>query len=108
MQDKMWSMFVPERGIRFGDQRFWILLIAIGVLHTINEYRDAQKVVEPDLPAGAARRLPDGRLLMVDGSISAKGTDTSSHAPTLHQEKTAAELAPGVINNMKRSIKDAV
>ena len=56
----------------------------------------------------ALRYLPDGRLLMVDGSISAKGTDTSSHAPTLHQEKTAAELAPGVINNMKRSIKDAV
>jgi hypothetical protein len=26
IQEKMWAVFVPERGIRFGDQRFWILL----------------------------------------------------------------------------------
>ena len=26
MQQKMWDLFVPEGGIRFGDRRFWVLL----------------------------------------------------------------------------------
>lgn len=107
-QEKMWNTFVPERGVRFGDQRFWVLVGIVGALHFYNEYRDAQKGAEPepDLPPGAARRLPDGRLLMVDGSISAKGLDAAPHhAHTLH--KPGEQESKGVINNMKKAVRDA-
>ena len=60
----MWDTFVPERSVKFGDQRFWVLFGIVGMLYTINTIRDARKGPEdPDLPAGAARRLPDGRLV---------------------------------------------
>ena len=63
-QQKMWDTFVPERSVKFGDQRFWVLFGIVGMLYTINTIRDARKGPEdPDLPAGAARRLPDGRLV---------------------------------------------
>ena len=107
-QEKMWNTFVPERGVRFGDQRFWVLVGVVGLLHMINNYREAQKVAEPDLPPGAARRLPDGRLLMLDGSITAAGVDTSSHAHTLHKVATREEEAKGVINKGIAKFKDAV
>ena len=102
-------MFLPERGVRFGDQRFWVLVGVIAVLHTVNNYRDANRVQETDLPAGAARRLPDGRLLMLDGSISARGAEDGAHGPhTLHKVRTPEEDSKGVINNLVRKVKDAV
>ena len=106
-QEKMWNTFVPERSVKFGDQRFWMLVGIVGLLHTINAYRDSLKVDEPDLPPGAARRLPDGRLLMQDGSISARGADTSTHEHILHKVKTPEERSPGVINSVVRRVKDA-
>ena len=105
IQGKMWAIFVPEKGVRIGDQRFWTLLIIVFGLHTFANYRESQRGVETDLPEGVARRLPDGRLLMIDGSITAKGVDDSSKAPTLHKVK---EAPGGVINNLVRSVKDAV
>ena len=33
-QEKMWNTFVPERSVRFGDQRFWILVGIIAGLAT--------------------------------------------------------------------------
>ena len=63
-QQKMWDTFVPERSVKFGDQRFWVLAGVVGLLYAINTYRDSRKLdTDPDLPAGAARRLPDGRLV---------------------------------------------
>jgi hypothetical protein len=105
MQEKMWRIFVPEKGVRFGDQRFWVLIGIVGGLHLFNNYRESQRPPESDLPAGAVRRLPDGRLLMEDGSVTAKGTEIGPHKPpTLHQEK--AEMG-GVINNARRAVRDA-
>ena len=92
----MWDTFVPERSVRFGDQRFWLLVGVIGCLHLYANHLERNKPIEPDLPPGAARRLPDGRLLMLDGSISAKGVDAGTHM--LHQEKPAPG---GVINRMR-------
>ena len=46
--------------------------------------------------------------LMLDGSISARGTEVNSpHAPSLHKVKTPEEEHKGVINNMVRRVKDA-
>ena len=61
--------FVPEQGIKFGDKRFWGLLFIILGLHSYNTWRESQIVPEPNLPDGAVRRLPEGGLLMADGSI---------------------------------------
>ena len=101
MQQKMWDTFVPERSVRFGDQRFWLLVAVIFGLHQYANYKDSLKPPEIDLPAGAARRLPDGRLLMQDGSISSKGLDDGQHVHTLHQEKKAPG---GIINRVKDSM----
>ena len=106
-QERMWNTFAPERSVRFGDQRFWVLVGIVGGLHLWNNMRDAQKVANPDadLPEGAARRLPDGRLLMVDGSISAPGTEVGvTHAPTLHK---TADVNKGVIHNIRNKVSDA-
>ena len=104
IQKRMWDTFAPERGIRFGDQRFWLLLGFITSLHLYNNYRDSLKPAELDLPAGAARRLPDGRLLMTDGSISAKGAEADpKHAPTLHKDPMEGKYK-GAINNMRRAV----
>lgn len=60
------------------------------VLHSINSYRDAHEPPEPGLPEGAVRRLPDGGLLMVDGSIGKE--ETSPTAPhRLHKVKEVGE-----------------
>jgi hypothetical protein len=104
MQENMWRIFVPERGVRFGDQRFWVLVGVVGALHMYANYREGQRGAEPELPVGAVRRLPDGRLLMVDGSISAKGVDASSYE---HRLNKAEEQSKGVVNNLVRSVKDA-
>lgn len=102
----MWNVFVPERGIKFGDQRFWVLLGVVGVLHAINSYRDANRPADIGLPEGAQRRLPDGRLLMVDGSISARGSEDNPKALSLHKVKEVGE-GEGVVNRAWRNIKDA-
>ena len=60
---------MPEQGIKFGDKRFWGLLFIILGLHSYNTWRESQIVPEPNLPEGAVRRLPEGGLLMADGSI---------------------------------------
>jgi hypothetical protein len=101
LQEKMWNTFVPERSVRFGDQRFWVLVGIIAGLHTYNNYRDSLKPEEPDLPPDAVRRLPDGRLLMKDGSITAKGVDTSGREHTLHQ---TTAVGAGMINRLKDSV----
>lgn len=102
-QKRMWETFVPERGIRFGDQRFWMLVGFIGALHMYNNYRDSLKPAEPDLPDGAARRLPDGRLLMKDGSISQKGAEQNPrHNHTLHKDPEPENQ--GWINKMRKSV----
>lgn len=101
LQEKMWNTFVPERSVRFGDQRFWVLVAIIAGLHTYANYKDSLKPVEPDLPPEALRRLPDGRLLMKDGSISAKGVDSSGKEHTLHKEKPAPG---GMINRLKDNL----
>jgi len=106
IQEKMWNVFVPERGIKFGDQRFWMLLGIVALLHTYNNYRDANKPADIGLPEGAQRRLPDGRLLMVDGSISAKGSEASPKELSLHKIKEVGE-GEGVVNRAFRNIKDA-
>jgi hypothetical protein len=87
----MWDTFVPERGVKFGDQRFWVLVSIIGVLHAINTYRDANKPLEPDLPEHAVRRLPDGRMLMDDGSIQ-RVQDDNPHPHTLHKTNEQQDL----------------
>ena len=99
-QEKAWSVIVPEQGI--GDRKFWILLTAVGILHGINtaSYRDSRKVVEPDLPPGALRRLPGGKLLMEDGS-----TANEEHSHTLHQTKEKKEL---VLDKLWKGVKDSV
>ena len=105
LQEKMWNVFIPERGIHFGDKRFWMLLGIVSVLHAINTYRDAHRVPPDaiDLPDGAARRLGDGRMLMTDGSI-AKGAPAGP--TTLHhvKEKGENEL---VLDRAWRKIKEA-
>lgn len=105
-QQKAWELIVPEQGIRFGDRKFWILLTAVGVLHAINTYRESRKPVEPDLPPGALRRLPGGKLLMEDGS-TAKEEQETEHTHTLHKhmEKDEEKL---VLDKLWRGIKDSV
>ena len=97
-------MIVPEQGIRFGDRKFWILLTAVGILHGINTYRDSRKVVEPDLPPGALRRLPGGKLLMEDGSTATE-EQKSEHSHTLHKTKEKKEL---VLDKLWKGVKDSV
>ena len=58
MQEKMWRIFVPEKGVRFGDQRFWVLIGIVGGLHLFNNYRESQRPPESDLPAGAMVNTP--------------------------------------------------
>ena len=51
--------------------------------------------------------MPDGRLLMHDGSISAKGTDASAHAHAHTLHKPDQQQPKGMINNMSKMVKDA-
>jgi len=103
-QQQMWNIFVPEGGVRFGDRRFWGLLGIVMVLHSINTYREAQKPKDSMLPEGAVRRLPDGRLLMQDGSI---GKDETGLPHNLHKikEKGEKEL---VLDRAWRVLKESV
>tara|TARA_B110001452_G_scaffold266309_1_gene272847 strand:+ start:931 stop:1413 length:483 start_codon:yes stop_codon:yes gene_type:complete len=105
-QQKAWEVVVPEQGIKFGDRKFWILLTFVGVLHAINTYRDSRKLVEPDLPPGALRRLPGGKLLMEDGS-TAKEEQETGHAHTLHKYKETGE-GELVLDRAWRLVKDSV
>lgn len=72
-------------------------------LHAANTYKDANRPPESDLPEGASRRLPDGRLLMKDGSITKPSDSAAPH--TLHQVK---EEKPTVLTRMWRGFKDSV
>ena len=108
MQQKMWDLFVPEGGIRFGDRRFWVLLsIVLGAplpthalpsqppqptlsdflpgLHAANMYKDSRKPRDLGLPEGAVRRLPDGGLLLADGSIAKNAEAAPAAQHTLHR-----------------------
>ena len=87
-------------------RRFWGLLGIVIILHSVNSYRDAYEPPEPELPDGAARRLPDGGLLMVDGSIGKD--ETNPRAPhRLHRvtEVGHDELA---LDRAWRKIKETV
>lgn len=91
MQQRMWDTFVPEGGIHFGDRRFWALLSIVLGLHAVNTWREANRPQDSGLPLGAVRRLPDGGLLMEDGSI-ARGAEATPFAPhTLHKMKEKGE-----------------
>ena len=81
-----------------------INLIILCVLHAINTYRDSRKTVEPDLPPGALRRLPGGKLLMEDGSTATE-EQKSEHSHTLHKTKEKKEL---VLDKLWRGGKDSV
>lgn len=108
MQQKVWDTFVPEGGIRFGDRRFWALLSVVLGLHAFNTYREATMPKERGLPIGAVRRLPDGGLLMEDGSILRGSEGAVPAAPhTLHRvkEKGEDEL---VLDRAFRKIKESV
>ena len=76
------------------------------VLHAINTYRDSQKLIEPDLPPGALRRLPGGKLLMADGSTT-KEQEQTAHTHRLHKVKEVGEdeLA---LDRLGRYLKDAL
>ena len=111
IQEKMWAVFVPERGIRFGDQRFWILLGIVAGLHALNTYREANRIPEDaaGLPEGSQRRLADGRVLMADGSvIKGEAIGVAADGPTtLHKvkEKGEDELA---LDRAWRKLKETV
>jgi len=101
----MWDTFVPEQGIRFGDKRFWALLFLVGGLHLFNNWREANAPRDPDLPPGAVRRLPQGGLLMADGSIGKEEVVAAPH--TLHKVKDVGENEL-VLDKMWRRFKDSV
>ena len=111
IQEKMWAVFVPERGIRFGDQRFWILLGLVAGLHLFNNYRESTRVPKDalGLPEGALRRLADGRVLMVDGSVvKAEAIGAERDGPVLlHKVKEKGENEP-VLDRAWRKLKDSV
>jgi hypothetical protein len=84
-----------------------MLLGVVMGLHAYNTWREANRIPEDatGLPEGAARRLPDGRLLMTDGSIR-KSNDTSG--PTLlHKVKEVGEDEL-VLDKLWRKFKDSV
>jgi len=72
-----------------------VLLGIVAALHTYNTWRESTQVPidAVGLPEGAQRRLADGRVLMVDGSV-VKG-DAIGVAPdgptTLHKVKEVGE-----------------
>jgi len=106
----MWAVFVPEQGIRFGDQRFWILLGIVCGLHAYNSYRDATRVPidAVGLPDGAERRLADGRVLMADGSvIKGEVIGVKGEATTLHKMKEKGENEL-VLDRAWRKLKETV
>mmetsp|Transcript_11693 Transcript_11693/g.27007 ORF Transcript_11693/g.27007 Transcript_11693/m.27007 type:complete len:158 (-) Transcript_11693:419-892(-) len=106
LQQKMWDTFVPEQGIRFGDTRFWGLLGIVLVLHAINTYREANAPRDVALPPGAIRRLPEGGLLMDDGSIGKEeGAPAAPH--TLHVVKETGENEL-VLDRAWRKLKESV
>lgn len=105
-QQRMWSTFVPEQGIRFGDKRFFGLVALIAALHAYNNYLDAQKQLDESLPADSLRRLPEGSLLMSDGSIGKEeGGPAAPHK--LHRVKEVGEDEL-VIDRAMRKIKETV
>jgi hypothetical protein len=81
-------------------------LTFVGTLHAINTYRDKQRAVEPDMPPGALRRLPGGKLLMVDGSTQ-KEEEQSEHSHRLHQLKGVGE-GELALDRMWRYVKESV
>ena len=106
-QQRVWDTFVPEGGIRFGDRRFWALLSFVLGLHAFNNWREANAPRDKGLPEGAVRRLPDGGLLMEDGSI-ARGVETDPAAPhTLHKIKVIGEDEL-TLDRAYRKIKDSI
>ncbi len=104
MQQKVWDLFVPEQGIRFGDRRFLALFAAVAALHLYNDRRDAHTPPELGLPDDALRRLPDGNLLLADGSIR-KEEGGAAHAHRLHVER---EVDEGVLNRGARRLRDSL
>ena len=78
----------------------------VGTLHAINTYRDKQKAVEPDMPPGATRRLPGGKLLMVDGSTQREEEQTE-HSHRLHKLKDVGENELA-LDRMWRYLKESV
>ena len=106
LQQKMWNTFVPEQGIRFGDKRFWGLLSIVLALHAINAYNERNTPRDARLPPGASRRLPDGRLLMEDGSIGREeGGPAAPH--TLHKVRETGEDEL-VLDRAWRKLRDSV
>ena len=97
---------VPSLRRARGRRKFWILLTFVMVLHAINTYRDSRKLIEPDLPPGAIRRLPGGKLLMADGSTQ-KEEESTEHTHRLHKYKDVGEdeLA---LDRLWRYLKDAL
>ena len=87
-------------------RRFWTLLGIVAALHAYNMYLDSKRVPEPDLPDGATRRLPDGGLLMADGSI-AQEEGTPAHGHTLHKVKEV-EADELVLDRAWRKLKETV
>ena len=86
-----------------------MLLGIVCTLHAINTYRDSVAVPPDvvDLPPGAARRLTDGRVLMVDGSIvSAADLGVSAGPTTLHKVKEVGENEL-VLDRAWRKIKES-
>ena len=106
MQQKVWDLFVPEQGIRFGDRRFLALFAAVAALHLYNDRRDAHKPPELGLPDGALRRLPDGNVPPADGSIR-KEEGGAAHAHRLHVEREVEENE-GVLNRGARRLRDSL
>ena len=97
---------IPGPHPRARRRKFWILLAFVGTLHAINTYRDKQRAVEPDMPPGALRRLPGGKLLMVDGSTQ-KEEEQTEHSHRLHQLKDVGEKELA-LDRIWRYVKESV
>lgn len=88
-------------------RKFWFLLIVVMGLHMANKYKDANTPAESDLPDGVVRRLPDGRVLMTDGSIQRPAEGSGGEGHTLHRVKEKGEKEL-VLDRAWRGFKDSV
>jgi len=100
------DLMVLDTRTYFCRRRFWSLVAIIAALHTYNNYLDSIRPTEEALPAGALRRLPEGGLLMADGSIGKEeGGAAAPH--TLHRVKEVGENEL-ILDRAVRKLKDAV
>jgi hypothetical protein len=71
-----------------------------------NVYKDSKRPLERELPDNAHRRLPDGGLLMKDGSIVREADDSSlTGQHTLHQAAGTSAKEELVLDKAWRSVR---